>query len=112
MIRNKLTKKIKNVKVTKKIKSEVKKDKAIHKPYKKLTKEEYARALQHPKWQKKRLKVFERDNWQCVECGDTETTLHVHHLKYTTKFPWNEKSINLITLCNSCHAKAHRLLKR
>ena len=33
--------------------------KNIKRPYKKLTKAEYDLALQHPKWQKKRLKVFD-----------------------------------------------------
>ncbi len=77
------------------------------KPFKRLTKKEYAKALQHPKWQKKRLRVFNRDKWKCRECGDTETTLHVHHLKYTKKYPWNELFKNLITYCSRCHAKAH-----
>jgi hypothetical protein len=72
-----------------------------------LTKAEYAKALQNPKWQKKRLQIFERDNWKCKGCGDTETTLHVHHLTYTKRFPWNEPMPNLLTLCRSCHARAH-----
>ena len=83
--------------------------KAIVKPYKKLTKEQYAEALQHPKWQKKRLKMFERGNWQCRECGDTETMLHLHHLKYTKKYPWNEPAKNLITICSNCHKKKHKI---
>lgn len=76
--------------------------------YKKLTKQEYAKALQHPKWQKKRLKIFERDNWRCTKCGDTETTLHVHHLKYTKKYPWQELNVNLRTVCAKCHKKNHK----
>ena len=83
--------------------------KPIVKPYKKLTKEEYAEALQHPKWQKKRLKMFERDGWKCKECGDTETMLHLHHLEYTKKYPWNEPAKNLITLCSNCHKKKHKI---
>ena len=72
-----------------------------------LTKTEYAKALQHPKWQKKRLRTMNRDKWKCRGCGDTETTLHIHHLRYTTKYPWNELMKNLITYCKRCHAKAH-----
>lgn len=72
-----------------------------------LSKKEYYKALQHPKWQKKRLKIFERDKWKCRGCGDTETTLHVHHLTYTKKYPWNELQKNLITYCSRCHARAH-----
>lgn len=77
-------------------------------PYKRLSKSEYAKALQHPKWQKKRLRVFNRDKWRCRECGDTETTLHVHHKKYTKRYPWNELMKNLITLCSKCHKAVHK----
>ena len=76
-----------------------------NKPYKQLTKAEYSKALQHPKWQKKRLRVFQRDKWRCTKCKDAETTLHVHHLKYTRKYPWNEPMKNLTTLCSKCHLK-------
>ena len=79
------------------------------KKYKRLTKEQYATALQHPKWQKKRLEIFQRDLWRCKECGDTETMLHVHHLRYLCKFPWNELSKNLISLCTNCHKKKHKI---
>ena len=95
---NKTKKHVKIVKPTK-----------VKKPYIKLTKEQYATALQHPKWQKKRLKMFERDNWKCRECGDIETMLHLHHLEYTKKYPWNEPAKNLITLCSNCHKKRHKI---
>ena len=75
--------------------------------YKKLTRDEYAKALQHPKWQRKRLKVFNRDKWMCRQCKDKETTLHIHHLKYTKRYPWNEPMKNLRTLCANCHKKIH-----
>lgn len=74
----------------------------------KPTKEEYSKFIQHPKWQKKRLKVFQRDDWRCRKCGDTETTLHVHHLKYTKFYPWNEPIRNLIALCSKCHRNNHK----
>ena len=97
---------------SKKIKNKEISSKQVKKPYKKLSKEEYAKALQHPKWQRKRLKIMERDKWRCKDCGNTEAQLHVHHLKYTKKYPWTELDINLITYCNSCHAKAHKIVKR
>jgi len=88
----------------------VRKKKKIKRPikvkkYTRLTKAQYARALQDPRWQKKRLKIFERDKWRCKKCGDKKTTLHVHHLKYTRKYPWNEPSVNLITWCSRCHIR-------
>lgn len=96
-----------------KTKSKVKPVVQVTEPtYERLTKAEYARALQHPKWQKKRLKIFERDDWQCKKCGNTESTLAVHHLRYTCKFPWQEDNVNLVTLCTSCHSKAHKVTKR
>lgn len=58
--------------------------------------------LKHPKWQKKRLEVLNRDKWCCVKCKDTETTLHIHHLKYTGK-PWEAPKKDLVTLCADCH---------
>lgn len=62
----------------------------------------YSRKLSSPKWQKKRLKVLERDKWVCKKCGDDETELHVHHLEYH-KNPWDTPINRLITLCAHCH---------
>ena len=75
---------------------------------KRPTKAEYAKLRMHPKWQKKRLRVFQRDKWQCRQCKDKETTLHVHHLKYTKYYPWNEPMNNLVTLCARCHGRGHK----
>jgi 5-methylcytosine-specific restriction endonuclease McrA len=83
------------------------KKKVVKNKVKRLTKVEYAKALTHPKWQKKRLRVFNRDKWRCKKCRDTETTLHVHHLKYTKRYPYNELMKNLTTLCGNCHKKKH-----
>jgi 5-methylcytosine-specific restriction endonuclease McrA len=72
-----------------------------------LTKKEYAQALRDPRWQKKRLKIFQRDGWRCRKCGSKKITLVVHHLKYTRKYPWNEPDVHLITWCEKCHNKEH-----
>ena len=56
-----------------------------------------------------RLMVFERDKWRCTQCKDTETTLCVHHIIYTRKYPWQEDMKNLITLCSNCHRKIHKI---
>lgn len=58
----------------------------------------------HPKWQKKRLQILERDGWKCLACGDAESLLHVHHCAYDGK-PWEVDDALLQTLCESCHAK-------
>lgn len=64
----------------------------------------YADKLKDPRWQKKRLEIFQRDNFTCVKCLDTEDTLHVHHRKYEyDKDPWDIDNCYLITVCEDCH---------
>ena len=58
---------------------------------------------QSPKWQKTRLQILERDGWTCVACGDSESTLHVHHIDYESRLPWETRDSLLQTLCESCH---------
>lgn len=72
----------------------------------------YAEKLKDPRWQKKRLQIFNRDNWQCKKCGDETTTLHVHHLEYKKdKDPWLYATSKLITLCEDCHKVIEGLKK-
>jgi hypothetical protein len=64
----------------------------------------YLEKLKDPRWQKKRLEIFERDHWACVECGEKKDTLNVHHIFYFYgKEPWDIPNGFLITLCESCH---------
>ena len=56
-----------------------------------------------PRWQKKRLEILQRDGWKCLACGDSESTLHVHHLSYSGP-PWAVENDQLQTLCDDCHA--------
>ncbi len=65
-------------------------------------KEQYAEKLRDPRWQRKRLAIFERDKWRCAVCDRDDTTLHVHHLKYTDD-PWDTPDDLLETLCEHCH---------
>lgn len=62
----------------------------------------YKEKLKDPRWQKKRLEIFNRDNWKCTECGRDHLGLHVHHLKYVAN-PWESKNEHLQTLCVVCH---------
>lgn len=64
---------------------------------------EYNEKLKDPRWQKRRLKIFERDNWTCQLCSRTDLELHVHHLYRTTEEPWEEPDLHLLTLCKLCH---------
>lgn len=65
----------------------------------------YSDKLKHPKWQKKRLDILNRDKFTCQLCGDTEKTLHIHHLIYKSfqSDPWEVDDESLITYCNDCH---------
>lgn len=65
---------------------------------------EYAAKLKHPRWQRRRLEILQRDNFACRFCGDASTTLHVHHLWYANVDPWEYPDSALLTLCEACHA--------
>ncbi len=66
----------------------------------------YSDKLKDPRWQKKRLEIFERDDFRCTFCDDKEQTLHVHHLQYNG-LPWDTPNEFLITLCEDCHNDEH-----
>jgi hypothetical protein len=67
-------------------------------------KEEYAAKLKDPRWQKKRLKILERDEWTCQKCYDVASTLVVHHRMYLVDTePWDYSDELLVTLCENCH---------
>lgn len=54
-------------------------------------------------WNDTRIRVLERDNWQCVRCmiALTERTAHIDHIR-SGKLATNEM-INLRVLCRRCH---------
>jgi len=73
---------------------------------------DYKSQYLHPKWQKKRLEILERDGFMCINCSDIESTLHVHHKYYLPDTDvWNYPNESLVTLCNQCHALEERELK-
>lgn len=59
-------------------------------------------------WTDKEYKesILERDNYECQNpnCWGTSKRLTIHHINYNKK---NCKPLNLITLCNSCNARAN-----
>lgn len=64
----------------------------------------YRAKFKDPRWQKKRLEVMERDNFECQYCGSGKTTLNIHHLYYIgNKDPWDYPLSALLTLCEICH---------
>jgi hypothetical protein len=73
----------------------------------------YIEKLRDPRWQKVRLKVFERDGWKCQNdrCQSPEhTPLAVHHKGYLPGHePWDYPLSNFITLCEWCHDQQHAI---
>jgi 5-methylcytosine-specific restriction endonuclease McrA len=72
----------------------------------------YKEKLQDPKWQRKRLRIFERDDWHCVSCKRNDKTLQVHHVVYAKKDPWDYADSLLQTLCSTCHAERQEISDR
>lgn len=71
----------------------------------------YADKLKDPRWQRKRLEIFQRDNWTCKSCGDIENTLHIHHkIYFKNTDPWDYDNKHLETLCVDCHQNEHNLI--
>lgn len=72
----------------------------------------YAEQLRDPRWQKRRLEVLERDEWQCLECGAKDRELHVHHVRYKYGLkPWEYEDQDLRAMCSTCH-KQHTQVTR
>lgn len=68
----------------------------------------YQELFRDPRWQKKRLKIFERDDWTCTRCTDDQFELHIHHLKYVKgRKPWEYSDDQLTTYCVNCHTQFH-----
>lgn len=64
----------------------------------------YNTKLKNPLWQRKRLEVFNKDNWACVQCNSKDKELQVHHVDYISDIePWNYPLDMLVTLCVDCH---------
>jgi 5-methylcytosine-specific restriction endonuclease McrA len=72
----------------------------------------YKELLKDPRWQKKRLEVFERAGWKCEWCGAKDNTLHIHHKYYDFQLkPWEYPSESLACLCEDCHWEFNMRLK-
>lgn len=64
--------------------------------------------LRHPKWQRKRLEVLQRDGWMCQRCCAEDKTLNVHHKRYTKgSMAWEYSNADLLSLCEDCHELTH-----
>lgn len=64
----------------------------------------YSDLLKDPRWQKRRLEILSRDKFTCQRCGDTKSTLHVHHGYYSKGMrPWDYDEATMFTVCENCH---------
>jgi hypothetical protein len=70
----------------------------------------YSKLLRDPRWQKKRLELFEDYGWRCAKCSSEEKTLNVHHWYYDNALtPWDYPNKALCVLCEDCHAEMHEI---
>lgn len=61
------------------------------------------------RWKALRLQALERDDWQCVQCGERRQ-LEVDHVKPVRTHPELAYSLgNLQVLCGSCHSRKTRI---
>ena len=75
-------------------------------------KTKYAKLLEDPRFQKKRLEVFQRDKWKCQWCFTGSETLHLHHAYYEYGLdPWDYDTATLHTVGKCCHDLADELRK-
>lgn len=73
-----------------------------------LTKKTYGEKLKDPRWQQKKNKILERDEYTCQHCKLKNKPLSVHHFAYNTNgIPWDVHDLDLITLCEDCHFIEH-----
>ena len=67
----------------------------------------YQTDLLDPRWQRKRLEIFQRDDFQCLRCGATDKPVTVHHRSYHGR-PWECPEFDLETLCQKHHMDEHK----
>lgn len=69
----------------------------------------YSQKLRDPRWQKKRLEIFQRDDFKCVICKSGTKNLQVHHVVYRKLEPWEYPDYCYQTLCEDCHEERQEL---
>lgn len=77
-----------------------------------MSKQTYSDRLKDPRWQKKRLEIFSRDNFACRFCSSDKKTLHVHHKYYEKGVEiWDYPDRAFLSLCEDCHKSEEIQLK-
>ena len=78
-----------------------------------MTKISYSDQLRSPRWQQKRLEVFDAYGFKCNCCEAREKMLHVHHKRYVKgRMAWDYDIVDFEVLCEDCHEEAHEAKKR
>ncbi len=73
----------------------------------------YSEKLKDPRWQKKRLEVFNAAGWRCQECRAADQTLNVHHSFYELgKEPWEADGALMLCLCEQHHRERQEVEQR
>lgn len=84
----------------------------MHNKSKEQWNKEQSELYKDPRWQKKRLEIFQRDKFTCQFCQSKIKTLTVHHLEYHGNAkPWDYKDKELITVCEDCHIQETKYRK-
>jgi 5-methylcytosine-specific restriction endonuclease McrA len=59
------------------------------------------------KWDETRFAVYDRDDYTCQECGQTNCEVHAHHIEFVSNGGAKYDMENLVTLCKDCHMSIH-----
>jgi hypothetical protein len=74
-----------------------------------MAKMTYSEQLKHPNWQRRRLEMLDAADFECDECGNKESMLHVHHRHYIKgRMAWEYSDEELSVLCEGCHKDTHK----
>jgi len=57
-------------------------------------------------WKMVAARIRGLDGYRCVQCGDGDCVLDVHHIVYASNFGTHRQE-NLATLCRPCHEREH-----
>jgi len=68
----------------------------------------YREQLKQPEWEKRRVEKLNSAGFKCEECGASNTTLEIHHIRYVWgRMAWQYTDEELKCLCDHCHEMKH-----
>ena len=63
--------------------------------------------LQTEVWRELRSQRLAKDFYRCQQCGTAQNVI-VHHIRYPDIWGTEDVDTDLVTLCDRCHAEAHK----